>query len=854
MTAISAEARSRLWHQPAKLRLLTLAGLLVGFALRLYRLGAESLWYDETVSVALAQKNIPALLRHTAGDIHPPGYYLLLHFWQALTHPTPAFGLEFLYAWPSLCCGLLIVALVMALGRKLYTPQLAVVALWLAAINPYHIWYSQEVRMYTLGALLGLLCLWALLQWWQGATGMAQRYGWLFIYVIAAAAGLYTLYYFLFTLVTLNGIALLLWARHRRQGRLRLLVQWIAAQLAVILLWAPWLPVFWRQATDPPVPPWRTPWATGAQLIASLAESSSALISGQSAPNALTWYWLLPFLAILLIANYHYAKLNHPSPTYTILAAYVLVPIGLIYAITDWLTPLYHVRYLFTYAPPLLILLAAAILALHKRQRNLGRVIVIGLLLLNGWSLYRFWFTPAFQSDDHRAAVAQIAQAWRPGDAILVNAGWVYTALTTYWPIDLVGVDAALPPPLPHVDRLIDYRPPQDRSLAAAPLGPTVVRTGSVDGAPGLGWGDPSSDFFAMRALATDKALLSLAQHFGRIWHYRLYDTVNDPTGLIRTWLGDHTSLLTETPIPGRDYLRVELYQTKQAPTTPNGLTELALPAHRFAGDLQLQQVALSSQTVVAGEYLYANLVWQPPTDRRQLPAVVSFSLRLYSAAGHLLAQADETPLPIQAWPAAYAFTLALPIAVATPPGTYNLRLIAYDQQTGEPLTVLATEPPQQALPLGQVQVAVATRAPIVGAVQASFAYIDLVRARLTTPTSRADQPLAVELVWRPRVNDYRDTYLAQLALVNPAGSVVGQWEDALGGWDYPSGTWPPLIPVRNWHTLPIDPAIAPGRYMLTLRVLRNRDGALVPARQAGWRSWWPTQTDSIVVGMVEIE
>jgi uncharacterized membrane protein len=137
-------------------RLLLLLGLLVGFALRLYRLGATSLWYDETVSVALAQKSIPALLHHTAGDIHPPGYYLLLHFWQQITQPTPAFGLEFLYAWPSLWCGLLVVALLFALGRRLASPAVALVGLWLAAINPYQIWYSQEVRMYTLGALLGL--------------------------------------------------------------------------------------------------------------------------------------------------------------------------------------------------------------------------------------------------------------------------------------------------------------------------------------------------------------------------------------------------------------------------------------------------------------------------------------------------------------------------------------------------------------------------------------------------------------------------------------------------------------------------------------------------------------------------
>ena len=45
-----------------------------GFLLRLYRLGEQSLWYDETVSAYLASLDIPGLISHTAGDIHPPGY------------------------------------------------------------------------------------------------------------------------------------------------------------------------------------------------------------------------------------------------------------------------------------------------------------------------------------------------------------------------------------------------------------------------------------------------------------------------------------------------------------------------------------------------------------------------------------------------------------------------------------------------------------------------------------------------------------------------------------------------------------------------------------------------------------
>ena len=75
--------------------------LLAGAALRLYRLGADSLWYDETVSTYLAGSRLPDLLRHTAGDIHPPGYYLLLRGWLCSWATRPATPTPTASGWSS---------------------------------------------------------------------------------------------------------------------------------------------------------------------------------------------------------------------------------------------------------------------------------------------------------------------------------------------------------------------------------------------------------------------------------------------------------------------------------------------------------------------------------------------------------------------------------------------------------------------------------------------------------------------------------------------------------------------------------------------------------------------------------
>ncbi len=205
--------------------------LLLAFALRLYRLGYQSIWYDEGVSIHLAQKSLAALTAHTAGDIHPPLYYYLLYSWIKATGSS-----EFAVAFFSLFFGLLVIPLVYRIGRHLYNPMVGSLAALLVAISPYNLWYSQEMRMYTLGASLGLVSLYSLLRLLARARcrmqGTSFRVYWVG-YILSATLGLYTLYYFAFLLVFLNLFVLGWWLWVRRQGvRASVLWHWTLAQLA----------------------------------------------------------------------------------------------------------------------------------------------------------------------------------------------------------------------------------------------------------------------------------------------------------------------------------------------------------------------------------------------------------------------------------------------------------------------------------------------------------------------------------------------------------------------------------------------------------------------------------------------
>src|SRR5512136_1287988 len=186
--------------------------ILGGFALRLYRLGAQSLWYDETVSAYLASQSIPDLIAHTAHDIHPPAYYLLLHLWTRLAGRS-----EFALAFFSLAFGLLLIPLCYALARRLIGRPAAVWSALLVAISPYNLWYSQEVRMYTLGAALGLASVYFFVRMFAGLHSNVDHAQQtrppilrdFIVYAFVSELGLYTLYYFAFLLVFENLLALI---------------------------------------------------------------------------------------------------------------------------------------------------------------------------------------------------------------------------------------------------------------------------------------------------------------------------------------------------------------------------------------------------------------------------------------------------------------------------------------------------------------------------------------------------------------------------------------------------------------------------------------------------------------------
>ena len=878
------------------LRTIALAAiLLLAFALRLFRLGAASLWYDEAVSVFLARQDLATLTAHTAGDIHPPFYYYLLHFWlQAAGSSELAAG------FLSLFFGLLLVAMSYALGRRLFSPTVGLLAALLVALSPFNLWYSQEVRMYTLGAFLGMITLYCLVEVEHKAKSIEHKaksiehrmQRWLpwLGYVVAATLGLYTLYYFAFLLVFEN----LYVAWHLIRGETRFLGEngflkrlafgatlplagereqpasaglvalarrliaghtgraglwpWLAAQAAVLLLYLPWLPVAVRQVTQPPVPPWRGfvgLWDVLVQSWTALSLGQSVLAPGESAP----WVQLVQppviWLALILFAGLYVLGLRRSSsyPLYPrhpcLLAGYTFVPLALIYLIS-LAVPIFHVRYVFLYSTPFYLLLAAGLVRLRRLAPLAALAALVVVAVAGGYAAQRYFFAPQYAPDDHRAAVRYIAAQVRPGDAVLINAGYVYPTFVYYYPEAIAWRG-----------RLADY--PQV-APPAADAGVVVLQTGSIGGSQQLGWGNPQSDFYATTEAATAAALAVVAQRHERLWVLRCYDTVTDPDGFLRRYLDEHFLKLDDVGVAGQSFIRVQGYRTRP----PN----LAVSPPQHPLDVTLgEQVRLLgfdlSLPRPLSPTLYLTLYWQPPAKLAQdYHAFVS----LVDAGGQEWGHWDSVPIaplyPSSRWAIGEVLrdSWRLDLPLGTPPGEYRLRAGLYRPDTGQRLPVadahgrvLGSEVDLGPLRLPQFPPPDPRLLTVPHPLRANLGdEVALLGYDLGARQFQPGQSIELWLFWQA-LRPLED-YVVFVQVLDQGGKPWAAVDTRPVGGSYPTTRWQPGEVVRDRYALTIAADAPDGSYRLIAGLYCASDQRRLPLRGLFARG------DAVDLGTVQVQ
>lgn len=207
--------------------------LVLGFALRLVKLD-QSFWLDEASQAQMSSLTPQQIWFARQADFHPPLFYLLSHHWLQLGR------FETWLRLLPVTFGVVNILIIYYLAKTL-SPKAGLVAAFLLATNPFHVYYSQEFRSYSLLALLGTLSMLA----------FYKKHWSLFI---INALLLYTHYSSILLILTQFVYVLVFDRKFLRSSLIYLLLS--------IILYVPWLPQFAIQLQsgvniDQYLPGWR---------------------------------------------------------------------------------------------------------------------------------------------------------------------------------------------------------------------------------------------------------------------------------------------------------------------------------------------------------------------------------------------------------------------------------------------------------------------------------------------------------------------------------------------------------------------------------------------------------------------
>lgn len=395
---------------PPWLRAVAAAVLLGAFAVRLYRLDGQSLWYDEGFSAHVALGDFASIFGYAGMDPHPPLYHLLLWGWAHA-----AGGSEFALRFLSVVSGTLAVALLYRLGATLGSPAWGAAAAVLAVANPFLVHYSQEARMYALFTALALLATVCLVRAVGGSAPAWSRPWWWYTLVTAA---LLLAHYFAAFLVVAHG----LWAVLTQRGTGAL---WLRHTALALLLGLPWYgyaaPLLLGYQTVAPSP---------LEPATALQQVLVAFTTGVVPPD-----WpggiatrLAPAAALgglVALAG----QRRHAQGLLLVLG--FAAPLAGLYLLSLE-RPTFNPRYVIAALPFLLLMAAALPVAFAPRVPAVGLALAVGLAVPFVPPLQRALTSPELARDNWRALAAFVEQRAQPDDVFVFNAWYAQFVFDYY--------------------------------------------------------------------------------------------------------------------------------------------------------------------------------------------------------------------------------------------------------------------------------------------------------------------------------------------------------------------------------------------------------------------------------------
>jgi mannosyltransferase len=388
----------------------------LGAGFRIYRLGAESLWLDEAVSIETARESPAGVIHETARDVHPPLYYFTLHCWRGLVGDS-----EFAARFLSVIFGVAAIPLTYKLASLLFDRVTGIFSAMLLAWSHFNIEFSQEARMYSLLALLSLASLYFFLRLLRNKATALDLAG----YVVCSSLLTYTQVYAFFIIIAENLFVLFLFFSSRDLFR-RLIRRWLLMQATLLLLFVPWVTVLMRQISEHKNF-WIRPPTFFELRYTFLQFAGSYELLFVLAPLA-----ALPVVCLIAekLSRGH-ADTNETSDTKSLSSEFPLTrnerigflilwlacPVLLPFIASYFVTPFFLAKYTIAASPAFIVLAARGLRMFSWRWASIGLLILV--VILAQYDLFAYWRTP--RKDRWRDAVAFFNQTARANDLVIFS-------------------------------------------------------------------------------------------------------------------------------------------------------------------------------------------------------------------------------------------------------------------------------------------------------------------------------------------------------------------------------------------------------------------------------------------------
>ncbi len=358
--------------------------LLFSYVVRLPHLNG-SFWLDEAAQV-LESKRPLAQQHKIAQDFQPPLLHYIVHFMLYVSSN------EWWLRQVSVLSGVATVVIVYALVQQSHTKKIAIVSAVLLSTSSFHIFFSQELRPYSLATV------WAALSWYALTKSMSTRnvlYNTL--YVVVSLAGLYSMYLYPFVL----GSQILYVCIQQKT----FVQRYVRMVFLIFLGGLPWVIPFFEQLhvgrmLQSQLPGWSqavaVPQMKALPLTLAKFFIGQVELSGDPIRIGLT---AIPIIVLLWSMIFAWKEQKNRLYIYwfviPLLGAWLL----------SFFIPVIAPKRLMISLPAMWIVLA---IALNSSQRRIHNLLLTLLLLVNVFTTGMYYTVERFQREDWRTLIQRI--------------------------------------------------------------------------------------------------------------------------------------------------------------------------------------------------------------------------------------------------------------------------------------------------------------------------------------------------------------------------------------------------------------------------------------------------------------